>query len=235
MNKMLSAIAGAALLTAAVTSLAAGQREPTVTQSNGRTFLDSQITLGTDYPPITNKVFVNMPVLQLKKGAVLPSRGMIGKLGMDRMLSLRQFDFAIGPRTVQYPVIGLMRCSNFSDTGSFVKVIASKTALRAEARAGEAVRSGGFLIEAKREIKARETIPTVRVSFGDQYFIFSIEEAPQTKADSMKPMPLLSIAQEQASARDREIALEAWRLSNQSVREGILRPSTPTAGAPGTP
>jgi hypothetical protein len=34
---------------------------------------------------------------------------------------------------------------------------------------------------------------------------------------------MLSIAPEQASAHDREIALEAWRLSNQSVREDILK------------
>ena len=75
-----------------------------------------------------------MPAMQLHKGEVLPSKGVLGKLGMDRMLSLRQFEFEKGAHSMQYPVVGLMRCSNFSDTGAFVKVIASKTALRADAK-----------------------------------------------------------------------------------------------------
>ena len=234
MKRILSTLAWAALLAVLAAGLASGQREPTVsrstvsqstvTQPGGRTFLDSQITLGTAYPPITNRAFVSMPVMQLKAGEVLPSRAVMGRLGMDRMLSLRQFDFATGPRNMPYPVVGLMRCSNFSATGSFVKVIASKTALRAAVKAGEAVRSGGFLIEARRAIPARETIPSVRIIFGEKYFIFSIEEAPPT-VNSAKPQPALTIAEEHAEARDREIALEAWRLSNASVREGILKPA----------
>ena len=211
--------------------------------------MDSQITLGADYPPISNKSFVSMPVMQLKKGEVLPSKGVIGKLGMDRMLSVRQFEFVAGPQGrpgapgvpsvgvqgLKYPVVGLMRCSNFSDTGAFVKVIASKTALRADAKAGTGVHTGGYLIEAKRDINARQTIPTVRVVFAEKYFIFSIEEAPPNAAKPrIAPQPVLTIAQEQTSARDRGIALEAWRLFNASVREGILRPSAPP-GSPESP
>ncbi len=238
------ALCWAALLAGLTAGYAGAQNPSTISRPGERTFVDSQITLGEDYLPISNKTFVSMPVMQLNKGAVLPSKGVIGKLGMDRMLSLREFDFATGPRGFTYPVMGLMRCSNFSDTGSFVKVIASKTALRADAKTGEGMRSGGFLIEARRDIRARQTLPTVRVAFAKKYFIFSIEEAPQAKpavpqarvnappaqvnasqakVDASKPQPLLTIAPEQASARDREIALEAWRLSNQSVREGILK------------
>jgi hypothetical protein len=225
MRKIRAALVWAALLAGLMAGFASAQNASTISRPGERTFVDSQITLGTDYPPIANRSFISMPVLQLKKGDVLPSRGVIARLGMDRMLSLRQFDFAIGPRTVHYPVVGLMRCSNFSATGSFVKVIASKTALKADVKAGEAAHSGGFLIEARRAIPARETIPTVRVVFGEKYFIFSIEEAPQAagQGDAAKLQPLLSIAQEHAAAGDREIALEAWRLSNESVREGILR------------
>ena len=237
------ALCWAALLPG-LAGIAGAQNPSTISRPGERTFVDSQITLGEDYPPISNKTFVSMPVMQLKKGAVLPSKAVIGKLGMDRMLSLRQFDFAAGPRGLTYPVIGLMRCSNFSDTGSFVKVIASKTALRADAKAGVRARSDGFLIEARRDIRARETLPTVRVAFAEKYFIFSIEEAaqakvtapqatinasqakinpPQTTVEAVKLQPLLTIAPEQASARDREIALEAWRLANQSVHEDILK------------
>ena len=220
-----------------------------ISRPGERTFVDSQITLGVDYLPISNKTFVSMPVMQLKKGEVLPSKAVIGKLGMDRMLSVRQFEFATGPRSMpgapgapsvgvlglKYPVIGMMRCSNFPDTGAFVKVIASKTALRADAKAGTGVRTGGYLIEAKRDIGARQTVPTVRVVFAEKYFILSIEEAPASAPrPQTAPQPVLLIAQEPSSARDREIALEAWRLSNASVREGVLRSSAPTTN-PGTP
>ena len=239
--KTLRAMCWAALPALLMAGFAAAQGPSPISRPGERMFVDSQITLGVDYPPVSNKTFVSMPVMQLKKGTVLPSKGVIGKLGMDRMLSLRQFEFAAGPRGtpgvpgapsvgvlgLKYPVIGLMRCSNFSDAGAFVKVIASKTALRTDAKAGPGVHTGGFLIEAKRDINARQTVPTVRVVFAEKFFIFSIEEAP---ANAGKPQsasqPVLTIAQEQASARDREIALEAWRLSNASVREGILRENT---------
>jgi len=225
----------AALLACLMAGAADAQAPSPISRPGERAFIDAQITMGVHYPPISNATFVSMPVARIRKGAVLPSRAVIGKLGMDRMLSLRQFDFAIGTRTIQYPVVGLMRCSNFSDTGAFVKVIASKTALRADVKAGTAVHTGGYIIESRRDIAARQTIPSVRVIFAEKYFIFSIEEAP---ANAMKPptapQPVLAIAQEQSSVRDREIALEAWRLSNASVREGILQPSAPQ-GAPGTP
>ncbi len=232
-----AAVCWAALLTGLFAGSAGAQGPSPISRPGERMLVDSQITLGVAYPPISNKTFVSMPGMQLKKGEVLPSKGVIGKLGMDRMLSLRQFEFASGARSMQYPVIGMMRCSNFPDTGAFVKVIASKTALRADVKAGTGVHTGGYLIEARRDIGARQTVPTVRVVFAEKYFIFSIEEAPpNTAKPQTAPQPVLMIAQEQAGARDREIALEAWRLSNASVREGILRPSAQTAGPhPSTP
>ena len=239
MKSIRIALCWAALPACLLAGYAGAQSPSTISRPGERTYVDSQITLGVEYPPISNTAFVSMPVTHLKKGEVLPSKGVIGKLGMDRMLSVRQFEFTAGPRGLtgvpgapsvglNYPVIGMMRCSNFPDTGAFVKVIASKTALRTAAKAGPAVHIGGYLIEAKRDIAARQTIPTVRVVFADKYFIFSIEEAPPVAAKPQPaPQPVLTIAQEQASARDREIALEAWRLSNASVREGILRTSAP--------
>ncbi len=232
--KNIRTLCWAALLIALLAGIAAAQGPSPISRPGERIIVDSQITLGVDFPPISNKIFLSMPVMQLKKGMVLPSKGVIGRLGMDRMLSLREFAFAADPQGMQYPVIGLMRCSNFSATGAFVKVIASKTALHADAKAGTGVHTGGYVIEARRDIAARQTIPSVRVVFAEKYFIFSIEEAPAaaTKPQSAS-QPLLIIAQEQTSARDREIALEAWRLSNAGVREGILHPSAQTGSTKG--
>jgi hypothetical protein len=207
-----------ALGTLAATAVcAAGGTAARPAPSDAPTVLDSQITLGTDYPAMANRSFASTPVMQLKRGTVLPSRALIGRLGMDRMVSVRRYNFEIGARTVAYPVVGLMRCSNFSDTGSFVKVIASRTVVRVDA-GGQPVHSGAFAIEAARVIKAGESIPTVRVNFQDKNFIFSIEEAPKAATQ-----PMLSIVPIHASAREREVALEAWRLSNQTVREGMLQ------------
>jgi hypothetical protein len=225
MKRILSTLALAAFLTGTAGNFANAQNEPRITQSDGRTFLDSDIRIGADYPPIAGKTFTSAPVVPLRKGAVLPSRGLIGVQGMDRMLSVRQHDFAIGPRTVKYPVIALMRCSNFPDTGSFVKVIASTTTFNVALKAGEVLHSGAYRIEATRAIHAGETVPTLRVVFGENVFILSIEGAQEAKnqADAALLQPRLTIVNEHAKPGDRDIAIEAWRKSNQSVTEGILK------------
>jgi hypothetical protein len=205
-----------ALLTATAPTFVHGQSRPP-------TFVDSDIRLVVDYPTIATQGFTCAPVLPLKKGAVLPAKGAIGPLGLTQMWSLRQHPFPLGSRTVNYPVIGSVRCSNFSATGSFTRVIASTTSIKADLKAGQLLHSGGYLIQANQPIHAGETIPTLLVVFSDKTFIFSIEEAPQSQKKDLSPQPRLAIASERAKPADHDIALEAWRTSNQSAHEGLYK------------
>lgn len=214
MRPILSAIALATLLPVASATLAHGQ-------SSRPTFVDSDIRLVVSYPPIAAKAFTTTPVEPLHKGSVLPAKGVIGPLGLTQMWSLRTHAFAIASQTLTYPVIGSVRCSNFSATGSFTRVIASTTQFKPALKAGEVLHANGYLIEANQPIKAGEIIPTLLVTFSGKTFIFSLEGAPQSQKKDLAPQPRLSIVSERASAADRAIALEAWRAANQSARAGL--------------
>ena len=185
------------------------------------TLIDSDIRLVVDYPPIASKAFATTPVQPLHKGTVLPAKGILGPLGLTQMWSLRSHAFTVGSQTLTYPVVGSVRCSNFSDTGSFTRVIASTTQIKVALKAGEALHSGGYLIEASQAIRAGETIPTLLVTFSGKTFILSLEDAPQSQKKDLAPQPRWSIVSERASAADRAIALEAWRTANQSAQAGL--------------
>lgn len=214
MRTLRSTLALAALLAVAATTLAPAQ-------SNRPAFIDSDIRLVVDYPPIASKAFTATPVQPLQKGTVLPAKGVIGPLGLTQMWSLRTHAFALARQTLTYPVIGSVRCSNFSDTGSFTRVIASTTQLKPALKAGQVLHSGAYLIEALQPIHAGETIPTLLVTFSGKVFILSLADAPQSQKKDRAPQPRLSIVSQRASPADRAIALEAWRAANQSARAGL--------------
>ena len=177
--------------------------------------LDSDIRLVTDYPPIASRAFVTTPVEPLHKGTVLPAKGILGPLGLTQMWSLRTHAFALGGQTLTYPVIGSVRCANFSDTGSFTRVIASSTSVKADLKAGQMLHSGGYVLEASQLVRAGESIPTLLVMFSGKTFILSLEESGQSQK------PRLAIVGERTPAADRAIALEAWRTANQSAKAGL--------------
>jgi hypothetical protein len=216
MKTILSTLALASLLTFALATFA---------QSQKQNFIDSDIRLVVDYPPIATKAFATTPVLPLHKGAVQPARGILGPLGLTQMWSLRLHPFTLGAQTLNYPVIGSVRCSNFSATGSFTRVIASTTTIKGDLKAAEVLHSGGYLIEAKQPMRAREVIPTLLITFSGKFFILSIEDAPQPQKKDLAPQPRLAIVSERATPADRDIALEAWRSSNQSARAGLYTAS----------
>lgn len=187
-----------------------------VARSDHRNVIDSQIPLGFAYPPIATSVFRSATVIPLHRGMALESRGIIGPLGMDRMLSLRQHEFRIGSRSLRMPLISLLRCSNFPDTGEFVMVLASTMTLTKPLKSGAVTRGGGFLLKTRRAFRAGETIPAVRIIFQRKKFLFSLEPAPGAETQ-----PAVSISQRGLGAADRAVAREAWRLARQSARLGV--------------
>jgi hypothetical protein len=224
MKQILPALVMATFLSGAAVPFANAQNAPGTANPGRRTFIDSEITIGVAFPPIETKAFVSTPVLPLKKGTVLPARGVIASRGMDQMWSLTQHDFAIGSQTLKYSVTGLVRCSNFSDTGSFARVIASTTVIKVDLKPGGALHSGPYRIEAKHRIKAGENIPSLRVVTGGKSYIFSIEEAspPPSQVNAPGPQPRLTIVDDPVTSAERDIAMEAWRTATQRAKEGIV-------------
>jgi len=177
--------------------------------------LESQIPLGYAHPPIAGSAYRNTTVVPLKKGSVLPSRGIVGPLGMDRMLSLRQYDFTVGGQRQRFPVISLMRCSNFPDTGEFVMVIASTTAIQSNLKSGDVLDQEGFQLESRRAFRSGENVPSLRILFQHKKFILSLEAVQGSS------QPALSISPDLANAGQRAIALEAWKYAQQSAKMGV--------------
>jgi hypothetical protein len=198
------------------------------------------LSLGQDktitVPTLSAKAFVTTPAIKLLR------HGDAGNLvmgdGRDTYWDERVHDFVIGGQTVKYSVFGIIPGSGSDSAGNFT-VFASTTVIREDVRAGEVLRSGGYLVEAKRAMKAGESIPTLLLTTDQKaYSILSIEAAPATKGkdkrDAAKSQPWLAIFGEHATPRDRALALEAWRISNEIaanlraigfITKGVQRPS----------
>lgn len=205
----------AALVCLAGGSLAAQIKSLAPVRADRSNVLESQIPLGYAHPPIAGSAFHNTTVVPLKKGSVLPSRGIVGPLGLDRMLSLRQYDFTFGGRKQRFPVISLLRCSNFPDTGEFVMAIASTTDIRRNLKSGDVLQQEGFQLESRRAFRSGEKIPSLRLLFQHKKFIVSLEAVEGSSK------PALSISPDLASAGQRAIALEAWKYAQQAARMGV--------------
>ena len=220
MKKIIWTVVLEAFLIGAAGVLANGFDVPSIAIYNGRTFLAAKLTISADYPPISKTAFISTPVLPIKKGTILPARGVVEAAGENQGWSISEHDFVIGARTVKYPVFGVV---NFASIGNFT-VIASTTVIKVGLKAGEVLHSDGYLIEAKRAIKAGETIPTVCMEGKGGYSIISIDAVPQAKDKDAhaKPQPCLTLIDERVKLSDRTNVLEAWRLSNESViKKGI--------------
>jgi hypothetical protein len=217
MTRRLGRLVGVALLAVLASgALAAQIKSLAPIRPDRSNVLESQIPLGFDHPPIAGSSFRNTTAIPLPKGSVLPSRAILGPLGMDRMLSLRQYDFTVGSRRLRFPVISLMRCSNFPNTGEFVQVVASTTAILRNLKSGETLQEHGYRVEARRALRSGEKLPSLRILFQRKKFIFSLEATP-----GPSPKPVLSIAKDLLTEHDRAIAMEAWRLAQQSAEMGV--------------
>ena len=184
------------------------------------TLANGQITLGDLPGAVSNKAFTSTPVAPLKKGTVLASSYIMDNWCGKQSWGFDSYDFLIGGNTVTFPVIGLMDCSGSDSTGNYT-VLASKTVFAVDIKAGELLHSGGYLIEAKRAIKAGETIPTLLFwgSGGDSFL--SIEEAPKAEGNNStaKPQPLLTIFDEHMKPNERTSVVGARWIAKKIVRE----------------
>jgi len=204
MKKIALRVATAVLLFTAAGTLANGQ---------------SGKTIGDVLTTVSSKSFTTTLVTPYEKGKSLVLDNSCGK----QAWSYDSVDFVIGGKTVTHPVVGIVDCHdpNFAST-----VLASKTVISVDIKAGEVLHLGGYLIDANRAIKAGETLPTLLLFSNGKYSIISIEEAPkgENKGDAAKSQPLLTFFDEHMDLSERTFAVEAWRLANKWAS----RPSIPS-------
>ncbi len=167
-----------------------------------RTFLAGAFELGADVLTNDSKAFTCAPVRPLKKGAKVSAM-----TSEDQAWSVAKHSFKVGEKNVRYPVVGMAKCSD----GNFQRFIAATTTVKVDIKAGEVLHSDGFQIEAKKDIKAGESFPTIIV--GDSPM--SIEPAPQAKDDTAKPKPCLTIFKDDVKPNARSVSLEAWGISKE--------------------
>jgi hypothetical protein len=163
--------------------------------------------------------FVNTPVVPFEQGRRLAAGIILVSDGTVQSWSLMK-DCVIGERTVKYPVVGMVKFPDSGSTkGSVITVVVSRTVISEDIPLGAVLHSGGYLMEAKRAIKAGDIIPTLLIKGDTGDSIMSMEAAPNAveKGDSGKPQPWLTIFDERPKDTERALALDGWRISNERV------------------
>jgi hypothetical protein len=189
------------LLLAASTTLASAQQTISLGNFDGR---------------VSSKAFMSAPATPIKIGKALGANFVIGS-GTKQIWSIEDHDFLVGTRTVTYPAVGIVDCSESDPAGNFT-VIASTTTFAMDIKAGEVLHSDGYAIEASRSIKAGDRVPTLLLA-GGEFAIVSMEQGPKSenKVGDAEPRPWLTIFKETFKPANRAFALEVWDITNKYV------------------
>ncbi len=175
----------------------------------------STISLGKIDGKVTSKAFASVPAVPIKLGTA-PANFVIGS-GTEQIWSLEDHEFAVGDRTLRYPLMGIVTGSK-SDLSRNFQVIASTTTFNVELRAGAVLHIDGYVIESKRAIKAGDKVSTLLLVSGDSS-IFSMEGETGKEGGSMdgKSQPWLTIFKETCKPANRAFAIDTWRITNSYV------------------
>lgn len=176
---------------------------------------DRTITLKGIPPSVSTKLFTTIEIVPLKDADGLPANFVIGH-GCTQLWDVRVHNYAGDPRSVRYPVLGIVDCPKFA--GRSFGVLASTTRIKTELKVDEAVDSADYLIQSKHTFKAGEAIPSLLLMRGRYYSIISIEPVPKQNETNETAMPYLAIFDTHLNQKDRSLAIEAWRLSNKTVQ-----------------
>jgi hypothetical protein len=174
------------------------------TDKSGKTttFLAGEISIGGDIAAIETKSFTCTPVQPLKKGAKVAAM-----LSDDQAWSADTHTLQIGTNQVAYPILAMVKSSDGFHS-LFPAVLKAKT----DIKAGETLRSDGYQIEAKRAVKAGDSIPVLFI--GDS--LLSVEAATGAK-NKGEAEPWFAAYKDDTKASDHAALVEAWRLENEHV------------------
>jgi hypothetical protein len=167
-----------------------------------RTFLAGEISIRGDTSTIETKSFTCTPVYPLKKGDKVAAI-----ISDDQAWSADSHSLLVGTNQVPYPILAMVKSAD-----GFHSVFPAILKTKTDIKAGEMLRSDGYQIEAKRGVKAGESIPVLFI--GDS--LLSVEAAEGTKNKS-EAKPWFTAYKDDTKASDRAALVEAWRLENEHV------------------
>ena len=159
-------------------------------------FMASSMDIGMDVSTIETKSFTWTPAQPLKKGDKLAGYG-----SGEQFWSINKKPIQIGPNTVDYSIMGLVKCTD----GHHV-VIPGTLKAKLEIKTGETVKSDGYEIRTKRTIKVGEQIPVLNIA--DDSMV-AIEEAPGGDSKGSGQPLLIAIKSGPKSDKRAEL-IEAW-------------------------
>jgi hypothetical protein len=186
-----------------------------ITITEGTSILPGQVTIGEVpknaqagvFTSVEAGPFTSTLATPVKKGDVLPGRYVIGH-GTSSVWSDRAQAFSIGGRIIHYPAVGILKG---------LTVFACTTIIKTAA-ADKELRTGGYVLQAGRDLKERDEFPSLLISGPSGYSIVSIESRASPKDEKANLQPLLAIFDEQLKLDERDGVVQAWRLTAEIVR-----------------
>jgi hypothetical protein len=167
-----------------------------------RTFLAGAISIRGDISALETKSFTCTPVYPLKKGDKVAAM-----VSDDQAWSPDTHLLQVGTNQVAYPIFAMVKSAD-----GFHSVFPAILKAKTDIKAGETLRSDGYQIEAKRAVKAGDSIPVLFV--GDS--LLSVEAATGAK-NKGEAEPWFAAYKDDTKASDRAALVEAWRLENEHV------------------
>jgi hypothetical protein len=187
---------GASSITTAQTSV------PSITITNGRTFLAGEISISADISAIDTKVFTCTPVQPFKKGDKVAAQ-----VSEDQAWSVDKRALRVGANQVTYPILAMVKSSD-----GFHSIFPALLKSKIDIRASETLRLDGYQVETKRAVKAGDTIPVLLI--GDA--LLSVEPADGAK-DKSDTKPWFAAYKDSTKLSDRPALVEVWRVENEHV------------------
>jgi len=175
---------------------------PSITISNGRTFLAGAISIGGDISAIDNKVFTCTPVQLFKKGDKVAAQ-----VSQDQVWSVDKHALPVGAIQVTYPILAMVKSSD-----RFHIIFPALLKAKLDINASETLRLDGYQIETKRAVKAGDTIPVLLIDDT----LLSVEPADAAK-DKSNTKPWFAAYKDSTKLSDRPALVEVWRVNNEHV------------------
>ena len=158
-----------------------------------RTFLGGTISISGDIQTIETNSFTCTPVQPFKKGDKVAAM-----VSDDQAWSVDKMPLQVGTSQVQYPILAMVKCS-----GDFHIIFPAVLKAKIDIKAGGALKADGYQIEAKRAVKAGESISVLLIDDS----LLSVE------ASDAKPW--FTAYKDDTKPSDRAALVEAWKVENE--------------------
>jgi hypothetical protein len=180
---------------------------PSITITNGKTFLAGEISISGDISAIDTKAFTCTPAQLFKNGDKVAAQ-----VSQDQAWSVDKRALRVGTNQLTYPIMAMVKSSD-----GFHRIFPALLKTKIDIKAGEPLRFDGYQIETKPVVKAGDTIPVLLI--GDA--MLSVEPAEGAK-DKSDTKPWFAAYKDGTKLSDRPALVEVWRVENDNVGNSYI-------------